>query len=64
MERRQRIELILNTPEFYRCKEHHGCWRLNDKFACGKMDETAYREALADMLAESEGRDSVKKSRT
>ena len=64
VERRQRIELILNTPEFYRCKEHHGCWRLNDKFACGKMDETAYREALAHMLAESEGRDSVRKSRT
>ncbi len=40
-----------------------GYWRLNDKFVYGKMDETASREALADMLVELEGCDSVKKSR-
>ncbi len=62
--RRARIEAVLNTPEFYRCREYHNCWRLNEKFAYGKIGEAAYREALTDMLAESEGRDSVKKSRT
>ena len=54
--RRQRIEAILNTPGFYRCKERRTCWRINERFAYGKTDETAYRQALTALL-ESPGRD-------
>lgn len=49
--RRKRIEAILNTPEYYRCKETHDCWRVNEKFAYGKITEQRYRELLGELLA-------------
>ena len=55
MARRARIEAVLNTPEFYRCRECHSCWRLNEKFAYGKMEEAAYREGLTDLLSGHSG---------
>ena len=50
-ERRSRIEAILNTPEFYRCKENSDCWRANEKYAYGKITEQRYRAMLCDLLA-------------
>ncbi len=49
-ERRRRIEAILNMPEYYRCKEKHDCWRVNEKFAYGKITEQRYRELLGELL--------------